>query len=247
MNVLPFKKIIFGFILVLVAGFLFYYTLKLIEPSYLPQSVLISNITDHQAAVSWVTEKATKGSLILSTNGRFPILPVFTRVFKDDGEKRLKQAGFYTTHHITIAELEPNKTYQFRIYQGWKKQVQGSFTTGTTLQSINTPNPVYGRILTSDKKPIIGAIVYLQVVDEASKSAKAKPKRSALLSALTNTEGRWSIDLANLREGNLKQAYLPSKKSQEQIIVEGGIYGRGKANTTINQDNPWPDIVLINK
>ncbi|MBI2329897.1 fibronectin type III domain-containing protein [Candidatus Daviesbacteria bacterium] len=240
MSVLP-KKILLVILLVLVIGFLLYYILKLIEPSSSPQNVLISNVTDHQATVTWTTQKPTKGALLVSDNGKFPILPIFTKIFRDDGEKLLGKMNFYPTHKVTVDNLDPNKTYQFRIYQGWKKKYQGSFTTGPVLQSINTPNPVYGRVLSSDKKPIVGALVYLQVINEASQSAKAT--RSSLLSTLTNKEGRWSMDLANLRSFDLTDTYPVGNNTTEEIIVDTG-RSRVKAQTTTKQDNPWPDIIL---
>ena len=239
MNVL--KKILLGCLLVLIAGFLLYYILKLIEPSSPPQNVLISNITDHQATISWTTQKPAKGSLLVSKDGKFPLLPIFTKVFKDDGEKNLGKMNFYSTHKITLDNLNPTQTYNFRVYQGWKKRYQGSFQAGPALQSMNTPNPVYGRILSQDKKPVIGALVYLQAINEATKSAKTT--RSALLSTLTNKEGRWSIDLANLRSFDLKDSYPVGENTTEEIMVDTG-RSRVKASTSTKQDNPWPDVVL---
>lgn len=243
MNILP-KKIIIGLLLFLLLIFLLYYTLKLIEPSSPPQNVLVSNITDHQVTISWTTPKATKGTLIISADGKFPLLPNFVpKIYRDDGEKRLNKTNFYTTHYITIDNLSPNKSYQFIIYQGWKKKVQSSFTTGSTLQSINAPIPVYGRVLASDKKPVIGALIYFHAINEASSSAQAIS--SALLSALTNSEGRWTIDLANLRTSGSKNSYLTGKKIiEEVIVVDTGVNNPVKAKTSTSSDNPWPDIIL---
>lgn len=231
MNVLRFKKIILGLLLFLLVIFLLYYILKLIEPSGPPQNVLISNVTDHQVTITWTTQKPTKGALLVSDNGKFPILPIFTKVFKDDGEKLLGKMNFYPTHKVTIDNLEPNKSYQFRIYQGWKKKYQGNFTTGPALSSINTPNPVYGRVISQDKKPVIGALVYFSA------------SGSSLLSTLTNNEGRWSMDLANLRSRDLKNPFKIASSSAEMVIVDNS-KTRVKATTTTKQDNPWPDIIL---
>lgn len=223
---------------IILAGLLLLaYALKLIEPSSEPQNILVSNITDQQVTVSWTTAKATRGLIVISENGQFPILPTFAKeVFKDDGEKKLARQRFYTTHHITIGNLTPNKTYQYLIYQGWKKIIQGQFTTGPTLSGISAPNPVYGRIISARKTPLVGALVYLQ--------AETNEKKSALLSTLTNSEGRWNLDLGNLRTKDLKFTYKISSNSAEMILVEGANKGRGKAFTTSGKDQPWPDIII---
>ncbi len=213
------------------------YALKLIEPASPVQNLFLSNITDHQVSLSWTTKKPTRGQILISEDNKFPFLPLFIKKWeKDDGEKSLNTTSFYLTHHITIGELKPNQTYYFRIYQGWKKVLQGSFTTGNTLTTILPPNPVYGRVLLQDKKtPVIGSLIYLEV-KEASAS-------SALLSALTNPDGRWSIDLANLRTVNLGKTFKLATNSAEILIVDTG-QKRVKARTTVGKDKPWSNIIL---
>lgn len=216
---------------------LFLYFLKLIEPTSAPQNILVTNITDHQATVSWTTANPTRGLVVISEDGNFPLLPTFAKTtYKDDGEKKIGRERFYVTHHVTIGDLTANKTYQYLIYQGWKKMIQGKFTTGSTLASISTPNPVYGRVLSSDKKPLVGALIFLQ--------AETGKERSALLSTLTNIEGRWNLDLGNLRTGNLRTNFKIASKSAEMVTVEAGNRGKGKAFTAPGKDKPWPDIIL---
>lgn len=231
------KKIFWIFLVfIAVIAFLFY-SLKLIEPSSSPKNILFSNITDHQVTVTWVTDKPTRSKIYLSKDGKFPLLPFLSKdLYKDDGEKTLNKTNFYSTHKITVGDLEPNKTYEFRIYQDWKRIYQGTLRTGSTLNSINTPNPVYGRVLLSDKKtPAVGALVYLQVVQGATSSA--------MLSAMTNSDGRWSLDLGNLRSKDLKSPFKTASSSAEMIVVEIA-KGRFKAETKPGKDEPWSDIIL---
>lgn len=209
---------------------LLFYLLKLIEPTSAVQNLFLSNITDHQVSISWTTVKATKGAVIISEDNDFPLLPILAqKMYRDDGEKDLKRQRFYTTHHVTVGSLAPSKTYYFRIYQGWKKVFQGNFTTNFTSASLPFPEPVYGRVLHADKKtPVVGALVYLQIVSSTP---------SALLSTLTNQEGRWSLDL-----GGLKASI--SSSSAEKVVVETGGKGKFKATTIFGQDKPWPNIIL---
>lgn len=219
----------------LVLGVCIYIT-WLIEPSSDVKNILISNISDHQATISWTTKVPTRGELLVSSNFKFPILPIFSKdLQKDDLDKTSDKVGYYTTHHITIGSLDSSKRYNFRVFQGQKKVFEGSFKTGPTITGFIGPSPIYGKVLRSDKKtPVVRAIVYLRIIKNASSSA--------LLSTLTNGEGGWSLDLANLRDANLRNHFILTKKSQEQIIIEAGNLGRVKAATTPGKDKPWPTI-----
>lgn len=235
-RILP-RKLGWYFFGILLFIALFLYILKLIEPSSPPQNILVTNLSDHQATISWTTLKATKGVIVIAEDGKFPVLPVFARkIYKDDGEKNLARERFYTTHHVTIEGLSPRKTYQYLIYQGWKRMTRGSFATGPILPSINNPNPVYGKVLSSEKSPLIGAIIYFQV--------QTGKDKSALLSTMTNSAGRWSLDLGNLRTKDLKRSYKIATKSAEMVMVEAANKGKGRAFTNLGKDKPWPDIII---
>ncbi len=227
----------FALIFFLILGILIYLT-WLVEPSSDVRNILISNTSDHQATISYTTTIPTRGTMMVSANSKFPLLPVFSKdLQKDDGENNTSKTGYYLTHHITVGNLAPSKKYNFRIFQGQKKVFEGTFFTGSTPPSFTSPNPVYGKVVKSDKKtPVVRAIVYFKVVKDASSSA--------LLSTLTNAEGGWSIDLANLRDPNLRNLSVLTKKTQEQIIVEAGNLGRVKAATILGKDKPWPTIIV---
>ena len=104
----------------------------LLEPTSPPKEVFISNVTERQATVSWITAKPTKGAVKI--NGK---------TILDDGDKDKNSQGFYATHHVTIPDLSANQNYKFEIYQGWKKVYKGTFVTVGTLETINTPKPIY--------------------------------------------------------------------------------------------------------
>lgn len=228
------KKILFGLLLALSISLLFYYVLKLIEPSSPPQNVFITNISDHQATISWTTTKPTKGEIIISVDNKFPILPIFTQIsYKNDNNTNYLSV----VHHVTLNKLQENKTYKFKIYQGLSKAYEGSFMTTSKLSNLGGPSPVYGRILAVDKKtPVIGAIIYFQATNEST--------RSAILSTMTNSEGRWTLDLSSLRTADFKRVYSLNKQTKEQIIIETGSKTRVKAYGSITNDQPWPDVIL---
>ncbi len=114
---------------------LFFGLLYITEPYSPPKNVLISNITDHQATVSWTTDKATRGEVVVVV----------------EKDKRGK-SYLHTFHLVTIGNIEPKKEYQFKIYQGMRKVYEGRLQTGSQLASISMPNPIYGRVVEEDKK-----------------------------------------------------------------------------------------------
>lgn len=224
--------IISGFIILSLPLFFFF-----VEPSSPPQNILISNITNRQATVSWTTSKPTRSVILVSADNKFPLSPLFEkRIYKDDGEKQLKDSNFYNTHHVTVGGLSSNKTFYLRIYQGLKKAYEGQFKTGPDLTGLVGPDPVYGRVLLADKKsPSVGSVVYLYI--------KNPKGNSSVLSTLTNSGGRWSLDLANLRSSNLKTNYKTGTSSAEILLVETG-RGKFKAETEVGKDKPWQDVIV---
>lgn len=209
----------------------------LIEPTSLPQNALISNVTDSQTTVSWTTKIATRGRVVVSASDKFSFLSAVSgKHYIDDGDRNLGRQNFYTTHHVTVAGLSQNKTYRMRIYQGLRNVYQGSFVTGPILAAPTSPSPVYGRVVDGDKKPVTGAVVYLRAASGGEKSAP--------LSTLTNLEGRWTIELANLRKSDLTSSYKLTSGATEEAVVEAGLRGRVRANSIPGQDKPWPDIIL---
>lgn len=209
-----------------------------LEPNSSPLEVTVSNVTNSQISLSWVTKSPTRGAVVVSENGQFPLLPIFiANLQKDDGEKNLKTMRLYLTHHVTIADLKPDKIYRFRIYQGLRQAGQGSFQTGSSLSSLSVPNPVYGRVVKADgKTPAVGVLVYL--------SAATPATTSALLSIITNTSGRWSLDLANLRSSDFQKGFLLPSQSKEILVVNSGQGKKALVEVKLGRDKPWPDVVL---
>lgn len=79
-------------------------------------------------------------------------------------------------------------------------------------------------------------LIYLQAQNEGTKSAT--------LSTLTNREGRWSLDLGNLRTSDLTKGFSINSKTEEVIIAQIDANNRFKAQTKSGFDQPWPDIIL---
>lgn len=238
-----FKKIfiLYGFLFIFLILAIFFALIWLIEPTVSPQNLRISNLTDSSATVSWTTpQKRTKGFVHYSTSSSFPLFSFLpfpkTEKALDDTDRLTQKIGRYTLHHVALNSLQPNTRYYFKIYTGFHRYGQGSFTTGSTLKTLGSPQPVYGQATDDQKKPVVGALVYLAL--------KNGEKQSALLSTLTNKEGRWQLDLGNARSGDLKNAFPVTAQTQEELVVEAGTRGKGKIVFSLDNDAPAPTIIL---
>jgi hypothetical protein len=136
--------------------------------------------------------------------------------FDQRGEQTLSK-----THFVNLENLEPNKTYFFLIKSGstlffktlegkWEKKGlpgEQKTTSDETLSSDWIP----GLVLKRNSQPVPGVFVYLEI-----------PGKSSLLSALTNENGEWRINLANLGQKDLSQPLrYDLQKDLLRLTVEG--------------------------
>lgn len=179
-----------------------------------PQKVRLTNIFPRGFTVTWFTAGKTTGKIIYAEN---------KEVSDERGENKLLYG-----HSVKVTDLQPGKKYSFKIVSGGKtylKSVSESWQeTGVAesvelpaensesapgafsqegnafAQSLFRPNPIYGQVIREDKNPTEEAIVFLEI-----------PGRSGLLSAVAGSQGKWVIEMANLKEKDLSGplSYLP--------------------------------------
>lgn len=242
MALLPIKRIIIGFGVLIVVCIVVIGLFLFVEPQSKVERLLISNISDTGASVSWVTASATKGAVrIVPDKQKFPLFELTADSHLDDRDAAGRREHFFTQHHVTLSDLAPNTTYTYRIYQGWRQVGEGRLRTGSSLSAPSAPNLVYGTVVKADKKtPQIGSLVYLRLHDEKQK------KSSAVLSTVTNQQGRWSIDMSQLRTADGKKVFTYDADTVEQLIVSASQQKTVKANTKIGADKPWPVMIVKN-
>lgn len=107
----------------------------------------------------------------------------------------VKYNGYYYTHHVTLRDLDPEKEYFFRIGDGfwsWKAD-EVSAETFSTLQSVQSPKPVFGKVVFDDEFSSYDSIIYGQFVN------LREGKESVLYSSVTNEDGGWYLDASSVR------------------------------------------------
>jgi hypothetical protein len=98
-----------------------------------PRDVVVSNIAENSAKLSWATGIETQGVVEYGTS------PTSLNFFAPEPQK-------IKTHAVDLTLLSPNTTYYFQIRIGDKKYDNGgvpwTFTTKGTVKSvISTPTP----------------------------------------------------------------------------------------------------------
>lgn len=194
-----------------------------------PGNLHISNITDEQFSVSWVTAKQA-GGYVVYKDQTGPSKTAF-----DDRDEDGKPKN-YATHHVTVKDLKENTVYYFKIISGGvtydNHGDQYQQATGPKLAAPVSLDPAYGVVLQVDDQPATGAIVYLTV-------GKSSP-----LSTLVKGGGTWLIPLNNIRSQDLVSRPAIGNPEILQISVIFDKKASAEATTDTKNDSPVPTINL---
>lgn len=146
-------------------------------PGATPENIIITNVTEDSVAVSWQTDKEVTSFLTYGPDDPKDI------PLQDDRDQDTPKPRF--NHYVSLKNLLPNTTYQFKIFTHQQTSETRQFTTATPISDQNNLPPVIGSILDGDQ-PLNEGIVYLSL-------AGAIPQ-----SALIKTEGNFIIPLAKI-------------------------------------------------
>lgn len=215
---------------VLLAGLLL---VILILPTTSDEKIFVSNISANQATLSWMTKTpARKWVLVTEKDNRFP------RVFKDNKEGAILPLKAFSLHYVTLSNLDSNKSYKYKIYEGFKETASGIFSTSPKVAGATASKMVSGQVLAADQKtPVSGVIVYLQLFEGA--------KQSSLLSTTTDKEGKWQANILDAWTSNLKDNFKIASRTASLVVVESGAKGRYSSRFAItNKTQSLPNIIL---
>ena len=177
-----------------------------------PSKVYLTNRTDNSITVTWATNWPTRAEVRYSKDPSFKTYEVAydERDLTPTGEYSGKQNS-YTTHFVVLRNLDPSTTYYYQVVAGgevYTKDKDGSnfpeAKTWDTFEEMGTPDPMYGKVVDKNGKPVKDAIVYVYVTKAKNGDLTdfANTIVSDTLSTLTGENGTWTIDKANLRLSN---------------------------------------------
>jgi hypothetical protein len=189
----------------------------------------ITNLSDTSFSVSWMTDSAATGTLLVSTTGKS------NRIYYDERDTNGK-LGSYTTHMVTIRDATANTPYSFKILSDGKQFTKDGDPFELKTAPLLPPNPnglepAYGTIYTANGIAAEGAIVYLTV------------EGGQELSALTKPTGLWLIPLTQVRTADFR-SFIPVLERMDETIIVSHASGAITATTDSLNDSPVPEMTL---
>lgn len=149
-------------------------------------NLAVTSITDHSAAIAWITNEPAYGQVTFSASGTLPQTVVDTH---PDGSL-LNQ-----THLVTLSSLSPNTTYTF-VVQSTSQQGQivttsnsdseSTFTTGPSLPTPTTYQTSF--VVLSNSAPVPNAL--LTFTEQSSGDTT-----SQTWDGMTNATGAYTLTL----------------------------------------------------
>jgi|GEM_PF-1785194 len=155
----------------------------------------------------------------------------------------VSEYGGYFTHHVTLKNLDSNKMYYFRVgdgYFSWKKDIDSSATFYALDKEVDTPNPIYGKIVNEGGEYIDDSVVYIKFTNAYT------GKESMYYSSATNENGGWYLDGNNIR--TIEGEPMLVENGQDMIIVyaqyQNYLLSEGHKWVYGSTDVGYPDIVV---
>lgn len=193
------------------------------SPDVTPKNITLSNIGDDSVTISWQT------STPVASFVKFGQANSDERVILDDRDTKNPQP--YTIHYVTIKNLLPKTTYQYKVVSNKIQSDILKFTTAVPLSAQTGFQPIIGSVL-DNNTPVEEAIIYLSIAD------------SVIQSALTKTEGNFLIPISQIRKADLSDTYPLTEDTIAKLTI---LSEKGEATLLFklgNFDKELPPITL---
>ena len=187
------------------------------------QNITLSNISDTQVVISYQTAAPTISFITFGQDGPNE------QTIQDDRDSGAPQP--HTIHYITLKNLLPKTTYQYKIISGKIPSEINQFTTAGPLSTQTGFAPVIGSVLDGDQ-PLTEGIVYLSIAD------------AQVLSAQIKTSGNFLIPNHQIRKADLSDIFPLTEELEAKLTV---ISDKGSVDALIklnNLGNPLPPLRL---
>lgn len=178
------------------------------------KNILITNIDDTSASISWQTDIATTGFVTFGTDS-----PSQTVLDDRDTTSPTPRRNHYVSLH-----LNPSTTYQFRVHSGKVKSETKKFTSAN-LADQNGFKPVIGSVIDGNK-PLEEGIVYLQMDGAITQSSVIK------------NLGNFIIPISKIRKADLSP-FSPTGVTSKLIVYSEDGRDGSAIITLANSDKPY--------
>lgn len=201
------------------------------SPDYTPENIRVTNLTDTSFTVSYTTSEPATGSLSYHTGNEG------NEVALDDRDQPTGTPKAYRTHHITVKNLEPQRSYTYTITSKDKTFLDTGdkpFTVTTLTPLTETPpsqQPIVGKVIVPDTSSTEDVLVFL-----VSENAQ-------VLSVLPKQDGSFVLPLNSLRTHTL-DSYLALDDSSVISMLITNAEQSSNVKLLASQINPVPPITL---
>ncbi|MBI2597393.1 hypothetical protein HYW41_04510 [Candidatus Daviesbacteria bacterium] len=179
------------------------------SPDIAPQNVTVSNLSDTEATISYQTSTPVTSFINFGQ-----ITPNEQTILED---KDLSQADEQNpssgakpqprlVHYITLKNLLPKTTYQYKIITGKKLGEIQNLTTASPLNSQVGFRPIIGSVIDKDS-PLTEGVVYLSIAGATTQSAQIK------------ASGNFLIPVSQIRKDDLTDTYSLTDDTLAKLIV----------------------------
>ncbi len=202
-------------------------------PQTTPQNIKVTNVNDTGFTVSFLTDEATSGFIKYGE-----IATELKLQASDDRDQLSGSVGQYSTHHISVKNVDPDKDYYFTLGTASvsKHDNNGApFTVKTAKRARATTaaKTVYGNIMAASGSPAEGAVVYLTIPEVGE------------LSTLVRSSGSWAIPLSNARKRDSLEPVDVSSTETLNLFVQGPqISSTTTLQVTVDESQPVRTISL---
>ncbi|MEW6096456.1 MAG: T9SS type A sorting domain-containing protein [bacterium] len=198
-----------------------------------PNNVKITNVTQNQFTISWITDVDEIGYIMWGTDTNSLNERALDDRDKDNGTPTIKD----DTHYVTATHnIKATTIYYYKIVSGTQiYDAIGTLTTGADISG-SPGSSTFGYVYKWGPAPATGTIVYLNL--------ESGSDTSALRSVLILSEGFWVESLGNFRISDLSNFFDYSNDDNLWIYAEGAKDGAESLTVKIANANPAATITL---
>lgn len=166
------------------------------------QDITISNLSDDSVTISWQTSSPAASFVTLGTQNPNEITAMDQRdqTLQDSGPKS------HSLHFVTIKNLLPKTTYQYKIVSGRESSDTFSFTTATPLNNQSKLGPIIGSAV-DGSKDLSEGIAFLSISEATVQSALVKPG------------GHFLIPVSQIRKADLSESFEITEATVAKLTI----------------------------
>lgn len=168
------------------------------SPDQNPQNIVISNVTDVSTTISWNTSSSIAGFITFGPGSpdEKTVLDV----------RDITKPQSHISHYITIKNLLPQQSYQFKIFSGKLLYPEVlKFTTSAPVNIQNKYQPIIGSVVTKD--PTSEGLAYLAI------------SGANVQSSLIKNSGNFIIPISQMQKEDLTGVYLPQENTLAKLTI----------------------------